>query len=122
MALVRSGHAVLVVASLAALRWCLASRPDLIIIAVPSIDKQIETDLRLTIASSPGSVVIVLSTSWQIPQSTERRLFRMGVAEVQGRPADLNRLVALVERELIFRDEEIESRSSYARFRLQGSR
>lgn len=121
VALERSGYRVIELKDYASLPRSLTPEPDLVILGFPSVDPHAEAIIHDTLKRIPNGIVLVLSSSWQIPQSVERRLFRMGVSDVQGRPADTSELVTLVDQELAARKAELETMSSYARFRLQGA-
>jgi len=117
-ALERGGHRVIVLDEYAALHH-LPEPPDMILLGFPIIRRAEEEIIRTASTIHPRATILVLSTFWLLPQSVERRLFRLGIADVVRRPSSEAALVKLVDDELAAREEAQATLSSYARFRLR---
>jgi len=122
VALESEGYRVDLLDDYSGLQNALAKCPDVILLGFSIIEQREEEIIRLARRTCPEAIVLVLSTSRLISQSIERRLLRLGVADIVGRPGDGRDLARLVRAELKAKREEMASLSSYARFRLQGAK
>lgn len=116
------GYRVDPVGNLAHLKKALARCPDVVLLGFPSVGPHAERIVEYTLEICPRAIVLVFSTSWPVQQSAERRLLRLGAADVMGRPGDNCELAELVEAELSARSHELASLSSYGRFQWQGAK
>lgn len=119
-ALEPEGYEVDLLDNYADLRVTLTTCPAVILLGFAAIGQREEETVRDALETCPEAVVLVLSTSWLTPQSTMRRLLRLGAADVLPRPSNSCDVVRLVERELRAKKDKLDSLSSYARFQMQG--
>ncbi|MEK7328853.1 MAG: hypothetical protein AAB217_26715 [Chloroflexota bacterium] len=96
--------------------------PDAVLVGFSDIGQRAETLLADVLKTCPRATVLVLSTTWPVSLLTERRLLRLGAANVVARPRTLDEIAGLVKEEVRANQEAWAALSSYARFRLQGEK
>ena len=115
----QEGFRVELAGDVAHLETNLARCPDVIVLGFPVIESRQEQIIAYARKKCPSALLTVFSTSWPMPQSTERRLLRLGVSDMLGRPGQGSDLVAAIKSAYVGHRARLASLSSYGRFRLR---
>ena len=116
----QEGFRVELAVDVAHLETKLARCPDVIVLGFPAVESRQEQIIAYARKKCPGALLAVFSTSWPMSQSTERRLLRLGVSEMLGRPGQGSDLVTAIKSAYVDHHARLASLSSLWAIPIEG--